>query len=233
MFLICISKNQILRFRQLVTNHMSKLVFLPVVSLKKKLNHLQYLIQHIDEYDYTILVSPTSIEFAKPAIVHAKKTTYIVMGYASKKLLENYTNNDILMPVNGTGVLSLIDFLKEEDITNRRFLFITGSSVNKVLESWLSNKNIFYKIINLYDKKYISLKGAKKIINNYNFSCIIITSSSFVQFLIEIINFKTVPKIIVLHKNIEKALNQNGIIDNIQVIQNNSFSDLAKIINST
>lgn len=233
MFLVCISKNQIPRFQKLIINNQVKLIFLPVVSLKIKLENLKYLKKNVDEYDYTILVSPSTIEFAKVAILNSKKTTFIVMGQSSKELLEKYTNNRILMPTNGSGAMALIDFLITKKIKDKKFLIVNGNSANKALESWLNNESVFYKILNLYDKKYISYKESKKIINNINFSCIIITSSYFVQFLIKVINFKKVSKIIVLHKNIEKALNLNGIIDNIQVVQNNSFSDLASIINST
>lgn len=233
MFLVCISKNQISRFQKLVTNNISKIVFLPAVSLKKNLANLQYLKKHINEYNYVIFVSPTSIEFAKSAVLDVgAATSFIVMGNASKRLLEKYTNNDVLMPTNSTGTLALIDFLKAQHIKDKKFLIVKGGSTNKVLESWLSSENIFYKTINLYTKKYISSKELKKIVNGFNFSCIIITSSYFVQFLVKIVNFKKVSKIIVLHQNIKNVLNRNGITDNIEVAQENSFNDLAKIINS-
>lgn len=182
-----------------------KVKILPLALLKLEINEAQmkYITINLNKYNIIILNSPTSITLCAQLLVETgliySGCIICVMGRASKNLLVKelarympasrvtLINKNIKFPLNASGSIALCDeILSTIDFTAKRLLFIKGSQGNNILECWLDDHRVEYKVVSIYSQVKLTIIAAKlrEILTNC-IQAIVITSGLMVEYLFE------------------------------------------------
>lgn len=220
MYLICCPSTQSDSLAELLSAN--QLIGMPIVLMDFTVDNLQvaWLEEHINDYDYVILVSPTIIEFNKRAIQLATKPTFLTVGVASALKLKELTKQEVLYPEDGSGGMALFtEKMQQLNLVKSRVLIVKGDSGNDSIQKQLELRMVNWQSIAVYKRVEVKLERdyLKKVLISGPWQGIIITSTILVTWLFEqadaddCSNLLKMQTFITIHPQISEALRKLGV----------------------
>lgn len=237
MYILCTPQNQMVEMLKLLDE--IEIIPLALVNLEFSIDKIKYIEQNIDNFDYVILSSPTTIEHLSHAISLAANTSFITVGEQSANKIKQLTTNKVIYPDNGSGRdILFTEKIPAIDFSEKNVLLVKGESSDGYSE--IIEKYPKWQVLDIYKKVNLASENKellKKLLTNIAVKGIIITTSILVDELFKLIESLQCQllllniRFIVIHPKIGKKLEQYGI-QNIYITNSSNKNEILSLVRS-